>query len=93
MLTTSDDLLSSDPSTTLVALDEPAITSAIVDAEAPVVDTPAPTSATQDWQLQIGYAAEQVATQDPAAIADEPFESLLEALAEDVMEAWLDGDA
>ena len=46
-----------------------------------------------DWQLQIGQSADRPAgLPDMADLANDAWESLLDTLAEDVLEAWLDGE-
>ncbi|MHB0955706.1 MAG: S8 family serine peptidase [Pirellulaceae bacterium] len=48
--------------------------------------------AAADWQLQIGQSPDEAQGQPEAAsLIDEPWESLLDTLAEDVLAAWLEG--
>ena len=86
------DLLSSDPAAVLGTLDEPAISSIVTTQQTASVTTAPVVSATEDWRLQTGQAAAETATLDAATIAAQPWESLLDTLAEDVLEAWLDGN-
>ena len=45
-----------------------------------------------DWQLQIGQSGTRPAgLPDMADLANDSWESLLDTLAEDVLEAWFDG--
>lgn len=49
--------------------------------------------ASQDWRLQIGQPAASAAGQvDVDEVLSQNWESLLDTLAEDVLEAWLDGE-
>jgi hypothetical protein len=58
-----------------------------------VVRTPAAVDTAANWQLRVGQSAITSETPSVAAdVVDEPWESLLDTLAEDVLEAWLDGD-
>jgi hypothetical protein len=88
-----DDLLAHSPAAVLTTLDEPGITEpvAVTSTTAVAAVPAASTSAVQDWQARVGTLAAKVAAADPATIAAESWESLLEDLAEDVTEAWLIG--
>ncbi len=87
-----DDLLASSPASVLATLDEPVSSDLVATPTTTAVTVLAPVAETTvaDWQTRVGEVA-KIATADPAAIAVESWESLLDDLAEDVMEAWLNG--
>jgi len=77
---------------TTVDVASPAITYQRPLLPAGAVVLPDAADAATDWQLQIGQSTNQPQDLSGAAdLVDEPWESLLDTLAEDVLEAWLDG--
>ncbi len=91
--TLTPDLLSSDPATVLGTLDQPAFQVAVANSLFHKVDD-APVDATaEEWRLSVGGTRASTATSvDPAGIATEHWEALLNTLAEDVLEATFDGE-
>jgi hypothetical protein len=80
-----------DPSTLYVSLDSdsdavPAVTKSVASSSA-VTTEPA-----DDWQTRVGEAESQSTLIDLAKVATQSWESLLDTLAEDVFESWLDGE-
>ncbi len=91
--TTSPDLLDAPQLWTTLDVMSPAasVDRALLPAQA--VLAPAAVDTAANWQLRVGQSATTSETPSVAAnVVDEPWESLLDTLAEDVLEAWLDGE-
>ena len=91
--TTSPDLLDAPQLWTTLDVMSPAasVDRALLPAQA--VLAPAVVDTAANWQLRVGQSATTRETPSVAAnVVDEPWESLLDTLAEDVLEAWLDGE-
>ncbi len=86
------DLLASDPVLVLGTIDAPTNAPIVTASQTPQTATTAASSITQDWLLQIGEKTTPPTTVDPATVTMESWDSLLDTLAEDVLEAWFDGE-
>ncbi|MFW6172101.1 MAG: Ig-like domain-containing protein, partial [Planctomycetota bacterium] len=85
---TNDDLLAAEPTTVLTTLHEPEDSKQepSQDATAP---TPGMTPASDDWKLRVEKdSGEPESPVEPATVAEESWESLLDVLAEDVGDEW-----
>lgn len=84
-----DDLLANDPLSLPNVWDDP-VGEVVELPEEPQPTASAPSVAVDDWQLRVGEQ-DQTVMPDPSTIAPEQWESLIDSLAEDVLEAWLEG--
>jgi hypothetical protein len=86
------DLLAASQLVTTVDVASPAMSFQHPLLPAGAIVLPNAADAATDWQLQIGQSDVQPQGLPGAAdLVDEPWESLLDTLAADVLEAWLDG--
>ncbi len=92
---TQPSLLGSETLSTLTPVN--LVPSSPAETASPASAAPAPAPmipfASQDWLQQVGTSSShESAYQDPEMIVHEHWDSLLDTLAEDVLEAWLDGE-
>jgi hypothetical protein len=95
LTTTQSDLLASEPALAFSTINVAPTISAEPTSLAPAVSVTAPLipAASQDWLQQIGEETPHPAAYvSPDEVLSQHWESLLDTLAEDVLEAWLDGE-